>query len=689
MKNDKMENEKQIKGNAKKVNKKGINYQIQSKIGSSIGVIFVTIAIVTIIIVNSIVTSSNNKELTLESQAASYQLADYFNEYSVIVRQMAANPYMQKWMTEQTNIDNIKMDTLSGITYNEILTSLKSIQMLDSESIMATWLADLDASVAVMSDGYITEKGWDVTSRPWYECTKTGNLIMTEPYVDANTGSLVLTIATPVYNQFKKAVGVAGMDISMANMMKLMEGYKIGKEGYVTLLASNGMYIYHQNEALVETYIKDADVSSNVVDAVNNKTEELLSYKVSGESRYGYITGVGETGYIVISSIPFMQYYGTLLTTIAVLVAVFVVGTIVIMLSVGKTANKITKPIEELNRNAMLLAEGNLQVDINVDSEDEIGELAGSIGKTVDRLKEYINYIDEIAEVLSQIADGKLKIQLKYAYVGEFQKVKEALYHISESMIEIMENIAGSSEQVSAGSDDLSRAAQGLAEGAENQSTAIEVLLATAIDVAKQVEENKNDSETSAANVKNVAHMMEDSQKLMNQMRDAMNKIQETSQKVVGIIKAIEDIASQTNLLSLNASIEAARAGETGRGFAVVAGEIGNLANESARAVNTTRELIGISLDEIEKGNTLAEDVVKSLSTAVAEMEAVNVMIQNSAENAVLQMQSVNRIKDGVEEMSQGVQDNSAMAEETSATSEELAAQAVVLNNLVRKFELS
>ena len=278
---------------------------------------------------------------------------------------------------------------------------------------------------------------------------------------------------------------------------------------------------------------------------------------------------------------------------------------------------------------------------------------------------------------------------MKYAYVGEFQKVKEALYHISESMIEIMQNIANSAEQVSSGSDDLAKAAQGLAEGAENQTMAIEDLLHATIDVARQVEENKNDSEKSAENVKAVASMMENSQELMDQMRNAMTKIHETSQQVVGIIKAIEDIASQTNLLSLNASIEAARAGEAGRGFAVVAGEIGNLANESARAVNMTRELIGVSLEEIAKGNALAEEVLKSLSVAGTEMKNVNVMIQNTATNAVLQLQNVNQIKDGVEEISQGVQDNSAMAEETSATSEELAAQSVVLNELMHKFKLS
>ena len=174
----------------------------------------------------------------------------------------------------------------------------------------------------------------------------------------------------------------------------------------------------------------------------------------------------------------------------------------------------------------------------------------------------------------------------------------------------------------------------------------------------------------------------------MNRMRDAMNKIQEASNKVVGIIKTIEDIADQTNLLSLNASIEAARAGEAGRGFAVVAGEIGNLANESARAVNTTRDLIGVSLSEIKNGNALVDDVVASLSKAVEKIDEVNTMIQKTAENAVSQMQSMNQIRDGVEEMSQSIQDNSAMAEETSATSEELAAQAVTLNELVQMFEL-
>ena len=181
---------------------------------------------------------------------------------------------------------------------------------------------------------------------------------------------------------------------------------------------------------------------------------------------------------------------------------------------------------------------------------------------------------------------------------------------------------------------------------------------------------------------------MEDSKKQMAQMREAMDKIKESSKQVVGVIKAIKDIASQTNLLSLNASIEAARAGEAGKGFAVVAGEIGGLADESADAVNTTRNLINVSLDEIEKGNTIVNDVIASLDNAVERVRIANGMIQKTAQVADVQMKSIDQIRDGIRDMSQVVSDNSAMAEETSATSEELAAQSVTLNELVQKFEL-
>ena len=353
-----------------------------------------------------------------------------------------------------------------------------------------------------------------------------------------------------------------------------------------------------------------------------------------------------------------------------------------------KAAAQITKPLEELNETAQQLAKGNLQVKLDVTSEDEIGELADSIRKTVMRLKEYINYIDEISDVLGKIANGKLVIDLKYSYAGEFGKIKDALINISESMIAVMQNIHNTSMQVGSGSDELARAATVLAEGSQTQAASVEELVATSLTVSEQVESNKNDAKQSAEHTKDAATMIEESKKQMENMKAAMNKIQDASNQVVTIIKTIEDIAEQTNLLSLNASIEAARAGNAGKGFAVVASEIGKLATESANAVNITRNLIGISLNEIETGNEIANQVLESLIQSVQKIEDVNIMIQNSAQNAITQMENMNQIRSGIEEISKGIQDNSAMAEETSATSEELAAQVVTLNELVGKFKL-
>lgn len=675
--------EKNGKGQKTK-NTKGIQFQIQSKIGLSIIAVMLAETILVVVMVYNLLIDANHTELQLDSEAVALQVEKYFAPFERMAEQLAVDKDVQKILT--TTKAGQRMT--NNATYSTVLEKMVGAAGLDTANIQGVFVADIDSSASITSGGTISGEDYDVTTRAWFDCTKTGKTVLTKPYIAASTGKTIISAVAPVFDENGTAVGAAGIDVAINTVVKMMGNYTIGKEGYTMLLTSDGTFVYHPNSSLIDTKIQDMNISSNIANAISSQASQIIGYRVNGEHKYGYIMPIGDTGFIALSCIPNNQYYSSLVRSVIMLIILIVAGEVFILFLLGRLSGKIVRPLVQLNGVATELANGNLDVSLDVRTEDEVGELAVSIDKTVQRLKEYIDYIDEISEVLAAMADGKLAINLKYAYVGEFEKVKDALNHISQSMTEVMTSIVEGANQVSVGSDDLAKAAQGMAENTETQAASIEELLATATTVAEQVKENRDNSEKSAEYTNEVAAVMEESKKQMSQMREAMDKIQESSKQVVGVIKAIEDIASQTNLLSLNASIEAARAGDAGKGFAVVAGEIGGLANESADAVNTTRDLINVSLEEIEKGNAIVNDVMASLDNAVERVRVANGMIQDTAQNADTQMKSIDQIRDGIQDMSQVVQDNSAMAQETSATSEELAAQSVTLNELVQRFDL-
>ena len=653
-----------------------------SAIGKKVLVAILIVEAVVIAMIWSQVTQSRRTELSLESESASNKLADFFDRYGRMSEQMAVDPEIRELLKATGAGD--QLNEMSG--FDEVYRSMVDIAGIDSDNIMAAWIADIDANMITQSDGFTSGDGWEFSERAWSVCTETGEMVLTEPYVDSSTGKLILSAVSPVYDATGQILGAAGLDISLDHVNEMMQGYKIGNGGYIMLVSSGGTIIYDMDTERIQQSISEVNLSSNVVTAFENTEQSFLKYKSEGKTRYAYVGQVGETGYEVLSSMPFMEYYSDLLITLVVMLSIFGVGLVVIIESIKKTAAHLSKPIMQLNETAQKLADGQLDVTVDINSENEIGELAVSIRATVDRLKEYICYIDEIAEVLAGIADGDFRFTLKNEYIGEFLKLKDALLNFSSSMGTVMEGINQSADQVSAGADDLAHAAQDLAEGASTQAAAIEQLVATSDEVVVQVQESQKKFEDSVEETKKVTVIMEESQNQMNEMMAAMNKIQETSNQVVGIIQTIEEIADQTNLLSLNASIEAARAGEAGKGFAVVAGEIGKLAEESSKAANTTRELIHISMEEIGKGNELAVGVVDSLRDAVDAVERVNNVIKDAAGSATLQAQSMDQISIGIEEISKGVQDNSATAQESSATSEELAAQSATLNDMIQQF---
>lgn len=308
--------------------------------------------------------------------------------------------------------------------------------------------------------------------------------------------------------------------------------------------------------------------------------------------------------------------------------------------------------------------------------------------------------IDEVAPLYDEIysgmrdlegmANGDYTIQSEHSdkYVGDFEQLLTAMRGMRDAMVHTIQMIGEASSQVSAGSMNLAESSQSMAEGATEQAGAVQQLQATITDITSNIEQSADQAQIAYDQAKQYAAEAEDSSAEMKAMVDAMARIDETSKKIGNIISEIEDIASQTNLLSLNASIEAARAGEAGRGFAVVADQIRQLAEQTTKSAVDTRDLIEGALQEIAEGNTAADHAAESIGNVVNGIQQIAESSKHISDVAKTQANAMDQAEQGVNQISEVVQSNSASAEETSATSQELSAQATSLDELVGKFIL-
>ena len=370
-----------------------------------------------------------------------------------------------------------------------------------------------------------------------------------------------------------------------------------------------------------------------------------------------------------------------------VIIALFVIAVLSILTAVY-IIRSINSPVRELDGVARKIAEGDLDQNITYKSKDELGTLAVNFNKTVGRLRNYVSYINEISNVLRQIAGGNLVFDLTLNYEGEFAKVKQALEEISHSLNDTLGQINQAADQVSSGSDQVSSGAQALSQGATEQASSIEELAATINEISAQVKDTAANANAVRQQTDQTGDQVATSNEQMQEMIAAMTEISDKSGQISRIIKTIEDIAFQTNILALNAAVEAARAGEAGKGFAVVADEVRNLASKSSEASKSTAALIEGTVQAVEKGTEIANATADSLFAVVESTKGVVSSVDKIASAADQQAESIAQVTLGIDQISSVVQTNSATAEESAAASEELSSQAQVMKGLVGRFTL-
>jgi methyl-accepting chemotaxis protein len=370
---------------------------------------------------------------------------------------------------------------------------------------------------------------------------------------------------------------------------------------------------------------------------------------------------------------------------LACLAGVILIVLVVIFLTVY-LKREVSAPLGRLTALAQTMEKGNLNAQpAGIDSNDEIGLLAGVFENTILRLR---GYIDEIDSVLESIASGDLTASVNQDYIGDFASIKTSLEDIVSQLNDTLTQIVDSADQVSSGSEQVSIGAQALSQGSVEQASAVEQLESVIENISRQVGQTAENAQRASQQAEDVGRQIQKSDEKMQEMIQAMEQINVSSSEISKIIKTIEDIAFQTNILALNAAVEAARAGAAGKGFAVVADEVRNLAGKSSEASQSTTALIERSMAAVEQGARIADETAQQLESVVAGAEGIVKTIGVIAGASRTQADSVAQIQDQIGQISSVVQTNAATAQQSAAASEQLSAQAGLLKKLTERFQL-
>lgn len=375
----------------------------------------------------------------------------------------------------------------------------------------------------------------------------------------------------------------------------------------------------------------------------------------------------------------------TIFCIILILVIILIVTITSIILGT-KLSLSISKPIVACSERLAMLAEGDLHSPVPVsDLQDEVGDMLRSMHTTIENVQ---NICKDIDINLEKVSNGNLDVEAKVDYTGDFISMKNSIDKIIASLNSTFHEINLSADQVTSGADQVAQGATILAQASTDQASSIQELSATITEVSEQVKTTADNAKEANQKSTSSSNEAESCNNQMQEMIKAMHDIQAISVEINGIIANIEDIASQTNLLSLNAAIEAARAGDAGRGFAVVAESVRKLASESAESVNNTAQLIQRNMQAVENGIQIANVAAHSMDTVVVSTQDTSSLINDISKAANRQSDAIEQIMLAINQISEIIQSNSATSEESSAASEELLAQAQLMKELISQFQL-
>ena len=599
---------------------------------------------------------------------------------------------------ELTAYKNVAMDTGRITQLANTFTSLEDKQAIIDERVR---LHGFQRGNVIGADGISIFDGKDYSDREYVRQALQGNIFVSEPLISKITGQLSIMVAAPLYAEEAYGASIVGVVYFVPQetfLNDIVSAIQIGENSRAYMINKTGDTIADITLETITVQNIEAEAQSDPslqeLAAIHSEMRQgkngFGAYTSGGDKMFAAYAPVSDTdGWSIAVTAPQVNYLASTRDAIVINLVVVGIAVLVSVVIALALARNIGKPMKACVNRMKLLVEGDLDTPMpKITNRDETGVLARSTEALVEGLSIVIH---DISFLLNEMANQNLDVHTEHedVYVGSFQSILHSMRNMRRELSGAMQQVNHSAEEVSDASNQLSASAQTLSQGTTEQASSVEELAARISVISEQV----RNTASGALEVRTQTHQTGEEVLLCNQkmqnLVEAMERIQTSSEEIEKILKTIDDIAFQTNILALNAAVEAARAGSAGKGFAVVAEEVRNLAGKSAQAAQNTSELIENSTEAVHIGTEIAQSTADVLLGVVNSIQAVVDAIDSIATVSNEQSEAVVQVSEGINQISIVVQNNSATAEEGAAASEELSAEATCLKELVSQFTLA